>query len=211
MFQGVTMKIRYKGSLQKTMLIYFILIGFAASVISIEFISDVNRKDLRIELSQRISKLSSGQIEFDEAFIPIQRIANKAILMVGLLMAVVLILLIMFIKNISEPLQHMIEVSKVIAAGDLGKTVNISANNELSEMGNTVNELTSNLQEMILLSKEMCLAIEQFVEKMSTVFNNREIDRNSLENIKRDADHLDSKVKFMKRLILTCKFYEIER
>lgn len=202
---------RYKGSLQKTMLIYFILIGFAAAVISIEFISEVNNKDLRVELSQRISKLSNGQMEFDEAFSPIQRIANKAILMVCLLMVVVLILLIMFIKNISEPLQHMIEVSKIIAAGDLGKTIDISTNNELSEMGNTVNELTSNLQEMILLSKEMCTAVEQFIEKMSGVLHGHGIDNNSLEDMKRDAANLDSKVQFIKRLILTCKFYEIER
>lgn len=203
------MKITYKGSLQKTMLIYFILISFAASIIGFEFIADINEKDLRMELIQNMSKLSNGHMQDDEAFQPIQRIGNKAILMVGLLMAVVLILLTMFIKNITEPLQHMIDISKIIATGDLSKTVTIHANNELSEMGNTVNDLTSNLQEMILLSKEICSVSNHFVEKVSDVLNGQKMDENHIENLQYEANLLDSRVRFLNNIILTCKFYVI--
>ena len=98
-----------------------------------------------------------------------KRSETKSVLMVALFLVVVLILLTMFIKNITEPLQHMIEASKLIAVGDLSQTVSISAKNELAEMGNTVNELTSNLQEMLLLSKDMCASVDQFTGEISDV------------------------------------------
>lgn len=205
------MKIMYKASLQRTMIVYLLLIGFAASMIGVEFINDVHRKDLRTELMENFSKLTNNHMNMDEAFQPIQKIRNKAILMVVLLFTVVVILLTMFIKNITEPLQHIIEVSKLIDAGDLSRTVSIHAGNELADMGSTVNALTSNLQEMILLSRDMCATADRFIEEVSGVLNVQEIDREQLNALRREMQLLNSKTRFMKDIILNCKFYGIER
>jgi methyl-accepting chemotaxis protein len=205
------MKIKYKASLQRTMIVYLLLIGFAASLIGVEFINDVHRKELRIELMQNFSKLSNNHMNTDEAFQPIQKIQNKAILMVILLFTVVVILLTMFIKNITEPLQHMIEVSKLIDAGDLSQTVSIHAKNELADMGSTVNALTSNLQEMILLSRDMCATADRFVEDVSGVLNVQEMDREQQKTLQREMQLLNSKTRFLNDIILNCKFYGIER
>ncbi len=165
------MKIVYKGSLQRTMIIYFLMISFASFLIAAEFIYDTHSEELRTELTQNFERLHGGEIQPNAAFQPIQALRDKAALMVALFLAVVLILLTMFLKNITEPLQHMIETSKLIAAGDLSQTVSIRAGNELAEMGNTVNELTSNLQEMILLSRDMCAAVDEFTGEISDVLN----------------------------------------
>jgi methyl-accepting chemotaxis protein len=191
------------------MIIYFLLIGFASSLIGAEFIHDVHRKELRYELMQNFSRLSNNQIKPDEAFKPIQNIMDKAILMVILLLVVVVILLTMFIKNITEPLQHMIEVSKLIGTGDLSQTVTINTKNELAEMGNTVNELTSNLQEIILLSKGMCATANQFVEKVSTALETREIDQDQMTGLRHGMNLLSFKAKLLNDIIMNCKFYGI--
>lgn len=205
------MHIEYKGSLQRTMIIYFLMISFASLLITAEFIYDTHSQELRTELTQNFERLHNGEIQPDAAFQPIQVLRDKAVLMVALFLIVVLILLTMFIKNITEPLQHMIETSKLIAVGDLSQTVSISARNELAEMGNTVNELTSNLQEMILLSKDMCAVVDQFTGEISEVLGSREIDREKAEDLQRKMHLLNSKTKLMNNIILSCKFYGMER
>jgi len=211
------MNIVYKSSLQRTMIVYFLLISFASFLIAAEFIYDVNSKELRSELTQNLERLSSGQIQPDAAFQPIQALRNKALLMVALFLVVVLILLTMFIRNITEPLQHMVEVTKLIAVGDLSQTISISAKNELAEMGNTVNELTSNLQEIILLSKDTCATVDQFTAEISDVLSLQEAEKETDGDLQQRRDLqqkirlLNSKTKLMNDIILHCKFYGIGR
>jgi methyl-accepting chemotaxis protein len=138
-------------------------------------------------------------------------LGNKALLMVALFLVVVLILFMMFIRNITEPLQHMIEVSKLIAAGDLSQTVSIRAKNELTEMGHTINELTSNLQEVLLLSENTCAAVGQFTAEISDVLSSRKVDPEKAEDLQHKMHLLNSKTKLMKDIIFNCKFYRIGR
>ncbi|UKL13805.1 HAMP domain-containing protein [Dissulfurimicrobium hydrothermale] len=203
------MKIAYKGSLQRTMIIYFLLIGFASSIIGAEFIYDVHRKELRYELMQNFSKLSDHQIKPDEAFKPIQKIAQKAVLMVVLLLVVVLILLMMFIKNITEPLQHMIEVSKLIGGGDLSHTITVTAKNELAEMGEVINKLTSDLQEIILLSKGVGTTADQFLKRVSAALGAGEISHDRMVQLRHEMKLLGSKTKLLDDIVMNFKFYGI--
>jgi methyl-accepting chemotaxis protein len=205
------MKIAYKGSLQRTMIVYFLMISFASFLIAAEFIYDIHDKELRTELIQNLEKLHGGELQPDAAFQPIRALRDKAVIMVALFLVVVLILLTMFIKNITEPLQHMIEASKLIAVGDLSQTVTIRAKNELAEMGDTVNELTSNLQEMLLLSKDMCTSVDHFTEEISGVLSSPEIDQEKVEDLRHKMHLLNSKTKLMNDIILHCKFYGMGR
>ena len=205
------MRLKYKGSLQRTMIIYFLMISFASSMIGAEFILDVQKKELRSELMQNFEKLSNSQMSHDEALKPIDKIRNKAILMIGLLLIVVIILLTMFIKNITGPLQHMIEISRLIAIGDLSQTVNIDAKNELAEMGSTVNELTTNLQEMILLSRDMCATSSRLIKEIENLPSIQNIGQSQSAALKQEMDLLVSKTKLLDNIIVNCKFYGIEK
>lgn len=191
------------------MIIYFLMIGFASVLIAAEFIYDAHSNELRTELTQNFERLHSGAIHSDAVFQPIRRLGDKAILMVCLFLVVVLILLTMFIRNITEPLQHMIETSKLVAAGDLSQTVSISAKNELAELGNTVNALTSNLQEMILLSKGMCAAVGNLAGEISDVLNSPEMDRGKLEGLREGINRLRSEAGLINDIVENCKFYGI--
>jgi methyl-accepting chemotaxis protein len=109
-------------SLQRTMIIYILLIGFAALLVSSEFVMDTHSTALKQELTHNFQRYNSGELEQDQVYEPLVRIRNKAMMMVGVILAVVVIVLTMFIKTITEPLQHMVEVSKAISAGDLSRT-----------------------------------------------------------------------------------------
>lgn len=68
-------------------------------------------------------------------------------MMVGVILAVVVIVLTMFIKTITEPLQHMIDVSRAISAGDLRQITGIKTRSELSQLSAAIDDMSTNLVE----------------------------------------------------------------
>jgi methyl-accepting chemotaxis protein len=146
-------KSRY--TLQRTMIIYFLLIGFASCMVGIEFLVDFHTSYNEAEF-----RASGGQTVQDQekVFAFFDRMRKKAVVMVAIIMVVTLIVLTMFIKNISEPLQHMIDKSRKILSGDLSRTIKIQSDNELSELGTIINEMSCNLQEILMLSRGLCAA-----------------------------------------------------
>jgi methyl-accepting chemotaxis protein len=143
-------------SIQRTMIIYILLIGFAALLVSSEFVMDTHSTALKQELTHNFQRYNSGELEQDQVYEPLVRIRNKAMMMVGVILAVVVIVLTMFIKTITEPLQHMVEVSKAISAGDLSRTTGVETKNELSQLSAGIDDMSTNLQEIIMLSRSVC-------------------------------------------------------
>jgi methyl-accepting chemotaxis protein len=138
------------------MIIYILLIGFAALLVSSEFVMDTHSTALKQELTHNFQRYNSGELEQDQVYEPLVRIRNKAMMMVGVILAVVVIVLTMFIKTITEPLQHMVEVSKAISAGDLSRTTEVDTKNELSQLSAGIDDMSTNLQEIIMLSRSVC-------------------------------------------------------
>ena len=143
-------------SLQRTMIIYILLIGFAALLVASEFVLDTHSPALKQELSRNYQRHAIGDLAEDQVYEPLVKIRNKAMMMVGVILAVVVIVLTMFIKTITEPLQHMVEVSKAISAGDLSRTTGVDSKNELSQLSAAIDDMSTNLQEIIMLSRSVC-------------------------------------------------------
>jgi len=171
------MKPDSKYSLQRTMIIYFLLIGFASLLVGIEFVAETNGPELRDALIDNIERYSAGETDINAVFSPIDRLRNKAILMIIIIMTVMIIVLTMFIKNITEPLQHMIEISKKISTGDLSLTIRIRSHNELAELGNVINEMSSNLQEIIHISRNICSSGREIISKTDMIGQDINISR----------------------------------
>lgn len=200
---------KYGHSLQRSMIIYFLLIGFASCLVGVEFIVDTNNKELRTQLSENFNRLSKGEIEHNEAFHPIDVLRNKAVIMVGVILVVVIIVLSMLIKNITEPLQHMIEVSKEISRGDLSQTVSINTMNELSELGAVINELTSNLQELLLLSKDLCRSGEKFIQGLSEFADCGNPQCDALKQIADEKEALLARIRTLSNIIEGFQIFRI--
>jgi len=201
-------KSRY--NLQRTMIIYFLLIGFASLLVGVEFLADTNSPELKEKLISNFEKYSDNRIEMNEVFAPIDDLRNKGLLMIGIIMFVMIIVLTMFIKNITEPLQHMIEVSKGISRGDLSQTITIDANNELTELGNVINEMTSNLQEILLHSKNMCRFGKNFVSKTSFIQKRQHLNADEISRVRNDIFNLKNEVDMLNELIEFFSFYTVD-
>jgi len=203
------MKKSHRNSLQKTILIYFLLIVIAASFVGIEFVRDTNKQTLKDSLLLNMEQLLAGEISYDTAFEPIRWLRNKAIIMICIILFVMFIVFTIFVKNVTEPLQHMIDVAKQISGGNLSKSVQIQANNELEELGNVINELTSNLQEIIQLSGNLCQSGRQSIEKASAILNNR-TENMSSEAAQDILDELATEFYALEEMVNDITLYSVE-
>ena len=154
------------SSLQRTMIFYFLLIGFAAGLVGMEFVLETRNPVLETQLMTNIEQYVQHEIDAEALLAPLERIRNKALLMVAMVLIVIVIVLTMFIRNITGPLQHMIDVAKEISQGDLSRTIQIDAHNELTELGAGINDLSSNLQEIILHTRHTCRAADRCVARL---------------------------------------------
>ncbi|MDM8550779.1 HAMP domain-containing protein [Desulfobacterales bacterium HSG2] len=206
------MKPPSKYTLQRTMIVYFLLIGFASLLVGVEFIVETHGSNLREDLLSNFEKYSKDEIGADALFGPIDRLRSKAILMIGIILVVMIIVLTMFIKNITGPLQHMIEISEEISKGDLSRTVKIHSDNELAELGNVINEMSSNLQEITLLSKNLCSSGNDFVSKASSILANKEtLKSEDISNLKEETDYLETELGMLTEVIEYFNFYTVEK
>lgn len=168
------MKPKSKYSLQRTMVVYFLLIGFAALLVGVEFIAETHGEDMRQAFLARHSDRAQTPAEEAALLRPLVHLRNKAILVIAIIMVVILIVMTMFMKHITEPLQHMIVASRRISGGDLSQTIRIEGNNELAELGTVINEMSSNLQEIIHMSRHVCASGETFLAAETDVSCGRE-------------------------------------
>lgn len=197
-------------SLQRTMILYFLLIGVASLFVSVEFIIDTQRPALKQELTANFQAYSQGSLAYEEVFTPITRIRHKAVLTIAIIMFVMLIVLTMFVKTISEPLQQMIETAREIADGDLRRSVEITSRNELAELGQVINDLTSNLQEAVLLSRNICTAGTTAIDSLGDLLAKAETEPELRADAARSLEQLRLEIAQLRELTGYFHFYSGE-
>lgn len=198
-------------SLQRTMIVYFLLIGFASLLVGIEFVVETQKSGLKEELLSNFESYSKKEITREAVFAPIDRLRSKAVLMIVIILCVMIIVLTMFIKNITGPLQHIIEVAKDISGGDLSHTVAVRSENELAELGKVINEMSSNLQEIILLSKQVCSSGNDFVDKTSFILGQENPGAEDIAKIGEEISRLEEEIGMLSEVIEYFNFYTVEK
>jgi len=205
------MKRQHKTSIQRKMIIYFLLIGFAALLVTVEFLFDMQSNELKETLLGNFQQFSEGRLSAAAIFQPLDYLTQKVILIIGIILFETIIVLTMFLKNIVGPLLHMITVSRKITKGDLSQTITIEANNELAELGNIINEMSSNLQEIILLSKNMCLSGKEFVAGTSFIMDRQHLSLNEIRDVGDQILTLKREMEGLWELIEFFSFYTVEK
>lgn len=197
-------------SLQRTMIIYILLIGCAALLVASEFVWDTHSITSKQELSQHPQHSTRGELDEEQIYFPLVKIRNKAMMMVGVILAVVVIVLTMFIKNITEPLQYMIEVSKAISAGDLRQTTGIKTRSELSQLSAAIDDMSTNLQEIIMLSRSVCYSAGNVVANTMQLMKKEAISTPSSQEIIQQLDRLESELAMLGQVIDFFKLYSVD-
>ncbi|MDQ7781426.1 MAG: HAMP domain-containing protein [Desulfomonilaceae bacterium] len=132
-------------SIERKMLTYFGLIAAASLLITIEFVWAI-----RAAVPETtVPALTAETIQ--SVVLALTSLQNKALLMCVVQATVTLIVLIMFMRRITGPLQQMVESSRIISEGDLRQTIPVRSRDEIGLLGETINGLASNIQEIVAL------------------------------------------------------------
>lgn len=82
---------------------------------------------------------------------PIRIVAVKVALLMGILLLSTTIVMTLLVKRITIPLTRITEASARIARGDLSATAPVHFKDELGRLASSVNDLSANYQELLLL------------------------------------------------------------
>ena len=199
-----------KYSLQRTMIVYFMLIVCASLLVAIEFVFDVQGSPLKEALLLNFEHFSNHTITLDQLFEPITELRNKAMIMIAIIMYVTIIVLTMLIKNITGPLQHMIDVSENISTGDLTQIIKIDSNNELARLGAVINEMSSNLQEVTMLSQNMSETGKQCTESIQQLLLTSTIDQDKKNDLLEQLEQLTMGFEMLQEFTECFRLYELD-
>lgn len=192
------------------MIIYFLLIVCASLLVTIEFVFDVQSPLLKDTLLNNFQQYSQHNMTKELVFAPLAELRNKAVLMIAIIMYVTIIVLTMLIKNITGPLQHMIDVSQQISEGDLTKTIHINSGNELAQLGKVINEMASNLQEVTVLSQNMSSTGTMCLEQVRGLIAGGEITEENSREILDELEQLQMSFEMLQEFTECFRLYEIE-
>lgn len=142
------------SNLRKRLLIYFFLIIFVTFSVGLQLIFEVGSPRLKEQISHSIS----SQYEDQEAAEPdmagvgtiLTRLQHRMMLIMGIVLVCVVATMFVFIRNIVEPLDAMGKAARRITEGHLDETVPIRCQDEIGKIGELINDLAINLQEVLL-------------------------------------------------------------
>lgn len=163
------------------MLSYFGLIAAASLLITIEFVWAIREATPRQEMLTQSASSPSETLQAVRH--RMESLRNKAFLMGGVQAAVTLIVLVMFIRRITGPLQKMVEHSRMISEGDLSRTINIQRRDEIGLLGETINGLTSNIQEIVALGLSTEASVRPQLERLQSRLSDDPACREQIDRI----------------------------
>lgn len=156
-----------KSTLRSKMIFYFFLIAFANIFVTVEFILDIRSAQYKERLNHVVELVKEDKRPTESVHDEIKKIVNKFSIMLVVLIVISASVLYMFVIQIASPIQYMIDKATVIADGDLSTTIQIKSDDELSVLGNLINDLNANLQEIIAQLKQIQPGLQEIHSSLS--------------------------------------------
>ena len=195
------------------MVIYFSLIVMVTLFMTCEFWIQFKVDDVTFHVLEKSSisgKITAGDVRNASEVIRYWR--NKVILLLGMLVVVTAMVFIMFVKNLIGPLNHMVKAAKKIASGDLRESIEIDSNDELAEVGELINDLTANIQEIITNTLVYLEDIEEIMHrcKENLIEITKTDDRERIvDNVKSGFEETTKSLNALKSLLNEFNLYEV--
>jgi methyl-accepting chemotaxis protein len=165
-------------SLKKKLYKYYFLTALSAIFLVLEVKYDFFYGSLHSQIEE--IKMNSGTELMPSQVDEFVKVLQKKIdLTFILLLFMVGMVMIMFLKNIINPLQGFIDKTNKIQNGDLSVTLNEEGNDEIAQLGKTINGLTSNMQEIIYLVSHVAETISTNLAGSSFDTNDSLITKNN--------------------------------
>jgi methyl-accepting chemotaxis protein len=153
--------IRDMSRLKKKLLLYFILVAIVSVSVSAEIILEMSTSSFRGAVSTQIVSQLSGKVSpadlsavratlaEKESWTPLFDLRNRMILLLLVISGSVIGAMYLFTKDIVSPMDGVVAAAKRIAAGDFSASAPVVSNDEIGQMGSLINDMNTNLQDMV--------------------------------------------------------------
>ena len=122
--------------LETILLNYFFLIAIAAMMIGVEFYFEMSKPGLQQDICISTTIVTDAINPAPEDDSPaLLNLRNKIVVMFGVLTIVMAIVMMMFVKNITRPLQRTLDTAALINDGDLSQVIKIETHDEVGQLG----------------------------------------------------------------------------
>lgn len=163
------MKRHRSAGIRKRMIFYFLLIATANVVVAGEFAWEMKQGSYRTEFTQNVAEGGVKNVSPQEVRDLLDRLVNKFIAMILILVVVTAVVLSLFVVRIASPLQYMIDQAERMTDGDLSTHIEVKREGELSLLANLINDLSVNFQEIIAQLNRISADIEKTVAEHQSV------------------------------------------
>ncbi len=192
--------------LEKKFVVYFSIIIIVILSISIEMVIESASPYLEKEIRYNIqSKNSIDEIKVSDIMTPLKKQQKKLFMITIILIILMTLLFYHFAKEVVSPLQKIIQESKKILNGDLTISISLSTTDEIKDVGETINELTANMQEIVIQVKNWIGNIEELNEKLKKelytneyILKDKELNKNLTKLLKEYKDNTELLKDFLK-------------
>ncbi len=143
----------HTSDFRKKYLIYFILATFIIMLIGIELIYEVGSDGLYIQIAESISNQFPDQADnpdMSEVKNILESLHVRVIMVVSILFLCFAVSAILFYRNFVKPVDKMAKGVRRMAGGHLDKLIQVSSDNEIGKIGELINDLAINMQEILL-------------------------------------------------------------
>ncbi len=174
--------------LQKKFIVYSLIILIVVLSIFIEVIFESGSVNIEKSITNTINaKKTIEEINIDEIMAPIRFQQKKMFVIVIILLILITLLFYHFANEIVKPLHKIITESAKVLNGDLTTVIELDSTDEIKDLGETINELTSNMQEVVVQIKNWVENIEklnfEMEEKLRKTIETKKLNKREFQDL----------------------------
>jgi len=206
------LKIFRISNLRKRLLIYFILIIFVTLSVGAQLIFEAGSTRLLSQISDAVAvENADGEYITPDMAGVVQVLKNlqyRMILVMAIVFVCIVATMFVFIRNIVEPLDAIGKSAKLITDGHLDETVPIRCNDEIGKIGELINDLAINLQEVLLhVWNHTCQDI-RLMDNIADIIHSQP-DEIMPEGIREQFDFVRRDIEEMQEIVKAFDYYNI--
>ncbi len=149
-----------KSRLRKKLLLYFILVAVVSISVSAQIIMEMSSARFRTMIKKQYVEEIRGEfgeetaekvasVDISSFSTPIGRLRDRMILMLIVVTISIVGAFSMFVKDIVEPMDGLVEATKKIASGDLNAHAPVMSEDEIGQLAELINDMNINMQDLI--------------------------------------------------------------
>lgn len=200
--------------LRKKLLICFAIMVCAALFMSFiilgihEIISDSFYRQISENLTSKLSQDESHHVDISQMISSLKLRHYQIAMLITCVFLCVWIIFFIFILRLSEPLNEIIKITRRMADGHLNETLDTRSGGEIGKIGENINELGVNVQEILLHVWKHTTDSMELLAHIQNKMPNQD-DKNVSFQIQADIERINQSMEEIRGLIQEFELYDI--